>query len=92
MSTGLHLVVRGMVQGVGFRYFVREEARRLDLSGWVYNRPDGGVELAATGPEAALVALRRAVADGPPAARVDHVEELPTGDTGEMPYPFSLRR
>lgn len=91
-DASLRLVVRGRVQGVGFRWFVREEARRLGLSGWVGNRPDGSVELAASGPAAALADLRRAVADGPPAARVDELVELPVTEVGEMPFPFSVRR
>ena len=91
-GAGLHLMLRGLVQGVGFRWFVREEARRLGLSGWVMNRPDGAVELAATGPAAALAELRRAVADGPPAARVDELVELSPAEVGDMPFPFSVRR
>lgn len=89
---GLHLMVLGRVQGVGFRWFVREEARRLGLAGWVQNRPDGAVELAAGGPAAALASLRRAVASGPAASRVDELVELPISEAGEMPYPFSVRR
>ena len=94
MSPGstIHLLVRGRVQGVGFRWFVREEARRLGLSGWVFNRPDGGVELAAAGPVAALDALREAVANGPSAAQVTAVDPLPISDVGELPHPFGVRR
>ena len=47
----VHLVVRGRVQGVGFRWFVKEVARGLDLAGWVKNRADGGVEVVAEGGE-----------------------------------------
>ncbi len=93
MSGGrLHLMVRGRVQGVGFRWFVREEARRLGLSGWVMNRADGAVELAAGGPAGPLADLQRLVAEGPPSARVDELVELPPTDVGEMPFPFSVRR
>ena len=49
MPTRIHLRIRGKVQGVGFRWFVREQARRCDLAGWVRNNPDGSVELAARG-------------------------------------------
>ena len=46
--------VRGMVQGVGFRWFVQREAARLGLDGWVANQVDGSVEVVAEGPDAAL--------------------------------------
>jgi acylphosphatase len=49
----IHLEIRGRVQGVGFRWYVMEIARELGLSGWVKNRPDGIVELAAAGDSAA---------------------------------------
>ena len=64
----IHLEVSGRVQGVGFRWFVVEEARRLKLSGWVRNRPDGKVEIAASGSADALAELESAVTDGPPGA------------------------
>ena len=67
----------GRVQGVGFRWFVLSEARRLGLAGWVRNNDDGSVELEAEGPASHIAALRARVAEGPPAARVDRVEELP---------------
>lgn len=72
----LHVVVRGRVQGVGFRWFVREQARVLRLSGWVRNRPDGTVEVAAEGTTAALDRLRAALADGPAGAAVASVDDL----------------
>ena len=85
------LLAKGRVQGVGFRWFVRETARRLDLAGWVLNRPDGSVEVAAEGNAAEIDALRSAVRDGPPGARVDAVEELP--DSGEvLARPFGVQR
>jgi acylphosphatase len=73
----IHLVATGRVQGVGFRWFVYTEARRLDLAGWVRNNPDGSVELEAEGEAASLQRLRERVQKGPPAARVDRVVELP---------------
>ena len=48
-QTRLHAVVHGRVQGVSFRYFVMECARRLDLFGWVRNRYDGTVEVMVEG-------------------------------------------
>lgn len=71
----LHCLVYGRVQGVGFRYFVLEEAVRLGLTGWVRNRPDGrSVELVAEGSRALLEELRRSVARGPAGAWVERVE------------------
>ena len=68
-----HLLVTGVVQGVGFRWFVLERARSLALDGTVRNRPDGSVEIAAEGPREALVRLVRSVLHGPPLARVREV-------------------
>ena len=87
----VHLVVRGRVQGVGFRWFVREAARELDVAGWVRNRPDGGVEVAADGSVAALRELAERLREGPRGASVSGVEEL-TNDDGELPKPFAIVR
>ena len=71
--------VRGRVQGVGYRASTAHEARRLGLSGWVRNLPDGTVEVAARGDAAAVDTLVAWLAQGPRGARVTHVdvEELP---------------
>jgi acylphosphatase len=87
----LHLIVTGRVQGVGFRWFVRETARRVGLAGWVYNRPDGAVELAAEGDDESVALLRKAVRSGPPGAWVDDVRDVPD-DAGPLTQPFSVRR
>jgi acylphosphatase len=87
----LHVVVRGRVQGVGFRWFVREAARRLELSGWVTNRDDGGVEVVAQGAEFALEKFRRQLGRGPDGAVVASVEEL-EAETGDLPHPFAIVR
>jgi len=71
-----HVVVRGRVQGVGFRWFVREQARRLDVAGWVRNRADGCVEVAAEGTNDSIEALRRALEEGPPGAAVASVDDV----------------
>ncbi len=77
MTTGnreqAHVLVTGVVQGVGFRWFVLEQARALGLAGTVRNRPDGSVEIVAEGPRPALVRLIRLVTTGPPLARVREV-------------------
>src|SRR4030088_1141716 len=69
-------VVRGRVQGVGFRWFVEREAHILGVAGWVRNNPDGSVEVLAIGSRDQLLALRPRLRAGPRAARVDEVEEL----------------
>jgi acylphosphatase len=61
----LHAVIEGHVQGVGFRYFVKETAERLQLTGWVRNRYDGTVELSVEGGSTHLQALLDAVHVGP---------------------------
>lgn len=70
-----HLRIEGRVQGVGYRAWMVREARRLGLSGWVRNRPDGSVEAVVAGPEPAVQALLTACRRGPVAARVDRIEE-----------------
>lgn len=66
--------IHGRVQGVGFRHFTKARARKLDVTGWVRNEPDGSVRLEAEGDEAALSSLLDAVREGPRAARVDTVD------------------
>ena len=73
-KAGLHAVVRGDVQGVGFRYFVLRRARESTLAGWVRNRPDGSVECLAEGPKAALERLLDDLRRGPGMAEVQSVE------------------
>ena len=68
-------VVRGRVQGVGFRWFVEREAHVLSIAGWVRNNSDGSVEVFAQGTRDQLLGLRSRLRDGPRAARVDGVEE-----------------
>lgn len=90
--TRLKLTVRGQVQGVGFRWFVREAARRARIAGWVRNTGDGAVEVRAAGPSNALAALLEAVRRGPPRARVDDVEQHPVEDDEPLPEPFIILR
>jgi len=68
-------VVRGRVQGVGFRWFVEREAHILQIAGWVRNNHDGSVEVLAIGSREQLAGLRSRLQEGPRAARVDDVEE-----------------
>jgi acylphosphatase len=71
-------VVRGRVQGVGFRWFVEREAHILGIAGWVRNNADGSVEVLAMGSREQLLGLRSRLRAGPRAARVDDVEETET--------------
>jgi len=68
-------LVRGRVQGVGFRWFVEREAHILGIAGWVRNNPDGAVEVLAMGTRDQIAGLRSRLREGPRAARVDDVEE-----------------
>jgi acylphosphatase len=68
-------LVRGRVQGVGFRWFVEREAHILQIAGWVRNNHDGSVEVRAMGTREQLAGLRARLQEGPRAARVDDVEE-----------------
>jgi len=87
----LHVVVRGRVQGVGFRYFVQEAARALDLAGWVRNAVDGSVEVEAEGTDGDLAKLRATLGDGPRGARVESVEDVAVG-VEQLERPFRIKR
>ncbi len=79
----VRVVVTGRVQGVWFRDSCREQARALNVGGYVRNRSDGAVEAEFEGPPAAVARMVAWCREGPPRARVDdvHVEDLPaTGD------------
>lgn len=69
-----HALVRGRVQGVGFRYHARAQARSLGLAGWVRNRSDGQVELRFEGPREDLDPFTDWLRRGPAGARVDGLE------------------
>jgi len=62
--------VSGRVQGVGYRFFARSEARRHDLVGWVRNDPDGSVSVVAEGPRGGLESFVNSLREGPPGSRV----------------------
>lgn len=74
MSTCLHCCVSGLVQGVFFRASTREQAKRLGVTGWVRNLPDGRVEIFACGEKSRLEALLEWLQEGPPHANVSGVE------------------
>lgn len=85
-----HYLVRGRVQGVGFRNFTRKRAATLKLSGWVRNLRDGRVEVLAGGEEGALAEFERAIERGPAFARVDGIERA-TADPGTGSAGFKVR-
>ena len=70
----VHVVIRGRVQGVGYRAFVEHEAGRLGLHGWVSNRRDGTVEALFEGPAEAIRAMIELCRKGPWGARVDRID------------------
>lgn len=67
-------VIRGRVQGVGFRYYTKAKAQELDLTGWVRNLPDGTVELLAKGPVSALEQFMHCLEAGPIGSRVEKAD------------------
>jgi acylphosphatase len=67
-------LVRGRVQGVGFRWFVEREAHMLGIAGWVRNNHDGSVEVLAQGTRDQLSGFHSRLREGPRAARVDAVD------------------
>lgn len=73
-------IVSGRVQGVGFRYATLQEARRLGVTGWVRNLPDGQVEVLAQADAPALERFATWLRRGPPGARVTDLERLPAPD------------
>lgn len=86
----LEAIVRGRVQGVGYRVFVARQASALGLAGWVANAPDGSVVCIAEGKDDALRSLLEDLRAGPPAAWVRDVAERWTPAVGLKP-PFSVR-
>ena len=88
----LHVRISGRVQGVGFRWFVREEARRLGVSGWVTNLPAGEVEVKAAGERSSIDRLRQVLHVGPSGAQVEALDDVADDDVAPLPYPFSIRR
>jgi acylphosphatase len=83
-NSRLHATVKGRVQGVSFRYFVLEQADKLDLRGWVRNQWNGSVEVTAEGTHENLEMLLLALRDGPPMASVEDVDFEWLPYTGEF--------
>ncbi len=85
-----HIYLSGRVQGVGFRAFVRKNARLLDLEGWVKNLPDGRVEAIVAGPEKKVEKLIDLMRDGPDLARVSDIE-ITTMEVCNPGKPFAIK-
>jgi acylphosphatase len=83
-------MVRGHVQGVGFRWFVLRQAAVLDVSGWVANERDGTVRVVAEGPPEEVGLLLAALREGPPGAGVMEVSVAERPVTGGFDG-FSVR-
>jgi acylphosphatase len=83
-------VVRGRVQGVGFRYFAWREAQDLDLEGWVANEADGSLRCLVQGPRHRVEALLGRLEAGPAGALVERVSAMWMPATGQL-GPFSVR-
>jgi len=85
VTRAVHVVIRGRVQGVGFRAWTQHQAELRGLGGWVRNRRDGLVEAVFAGPAEAVELMLKAVAAGPMLARVDSVEasEIDPAEAGE---------
>ena len=87
----LHFLVKGRVQGVGFRWFVQREAAELGLNGWVKNTDQGDVEIVAAGDEALLAELKVALRKGSRGSRVDAVAEHELAESeGASLGPFQI--
>lgn len=80
------ILVTGRVQGVGYRYALRDEARRLGVTGWVRNRADGSVEALLQGDAAALAQLIAWARRGPRLAQVDDLRDDPAQADHERTY------
>lgn len=87
----LHAVVRGRVQGVGYRATTVDQARRLQIAGWVRNRVDGAVEVLAEGDPGKLALFLSYLKRGPLGARVSSVVE-DWSDAQGVATPFQCKR
>ena len=86
-----HYLVKGRVQGVGFRWFVHREASALGLNGWVRNTEDGDVEVVAAGEAEQMAELEAALHKGSRGSRVDAVVEHELAESeGEKLGPFEI--
>ena len=91
-----HLLIEGRVQGVGFRWFTRERARRRGLRGWVQNRPDGTVVVCVSGHDGVLAGFVAELLQGPKGSSVTAVRDISATEQPisleALPYPFHIQR
>jgi len=80
----IHVVIRGRVQGVGFRYFVQKSAKRLSLTGWVRNRLDQSVEVVAEGSQYNLEEFLKELRQGPVSSEVTDINTDWVNYSGEF--------
>lgn len=93
MGQRKRFLILGRVQGVGFRWFAQQAARKRGVVGWVKNQPDGSVLCEAQGPALALQDLLSDLRQGPGFSRVEEVriEDLPPRGQGEAEASFGIR-
>ena len=89
MSKSVHVAINGRVQGVGYRAWCEEEARRLGLSGWVRNCRSGAVEAVFSGEDTAVEDMLKAAEQGPACSSVKGVDVL--GDVEAYDGEFEVR-
>jgi len=70
----LHAIIKGIVQGVGYRYFTRNVASRMGIKGWVKNLSDGSVEVMAEADENKLKEFLKYLYEGPPLSKVEKID------------------
>jgi len=87
----IEVVIRGEVQGVGYRVWVEQQARARHLEGWVRNRRDASVEALFAGPAEIVADMIAQCRRGPPLARVEKVEEKP-GQPDRLTMRFKAER
>ena len=90
MSERVRIEITGRVQGVGFRWFTREKARRWGVAGWVRNKLDGSVEIVAEGSEGAIEGLIEMLRAGPPGSTVTELRRWPADTEEPLPQPFAV--
>lgn len=84
-------LIRGGVQGVGYRFFAQRAAAKHQVTGYVCNELDGSVEVLAEGPASNVEAFKNELAAGPQWARVEQLEEINVEPTGLYPS-FRIER